>query len=211
MAKRRRRKGAPFNPNPTPQERAAHDRRATELLRNAMVAPALVDDPYPLNPGDKIMTLRSIRNDPLADMKAKNQIDDCDMAAGRHWQLAYENSEIGGVRAIDPSKEAVDGGRMPEMVTDVQRKAMKDIWLARGKLGSEGHILITETLGLGMSLRQIVKLRLGGNFSEAEYKFVRKRFRECLATLAKLFGYANSDYSPSINIRHQALDRGPNI
>src|SRR5215510_2842401 len=131
MAKRRRRKGKPFNPAPTAQERTAHDRRATELLRNAMVAPALVDDPYPVNPGDKIMVLRSTRHDVLADLKSRNLIDDCDLAAGRHWQMAYEMAGIGGVRAIDPGKEAVDGGELPEVLTDVQINGMKELRDAR--------------------------------------------------------------------------------
>lgn len=43
----------------------AHDRRSRDLPRNAEVAAIEVDDPLALEPGDKIVTLRSIRNDPL--------------------------------------------------------------------------------------------------------------------------------------------------
>jgi hypothetical protein len=42
-----------------------HDRRSRDLPRNAEVAAVEVDDPFGLEPGDKIVTLRSIRNDPL--------------------------------------------------------------------------------------------------------------------------------------------------
>jgi hypothetical protein len=51
-------------------------------------------------------------------MKSKGQIDDCDYVAGRHWQAAWENACIGGVPAIDPSREMVDSRRQPEMLTD---------------------------------------------------------------------------------------------
>ena len=37
-----------------------HDRRAKDLLRNAEVAAIEVDDPLALEPGEKIVTLRSI-------------------------------------------------------------------------------------------------------------------------------------------------------
>jgi hypothetical protein len=190
-ARRRRRKGKPFNPVQGDAQKA-HIRKSQDLLRNAQVVPAEVDDPYAIHPGDKIVVLRSIRNDPLADMMAKSQIDQCDYVAGRHWQAAYENAEIGGVRAIDPGKEAVDGGRPAEVMTDVQRRGMQDIRAAREALGFEGNVLITDVLGHGLSLKQIT-IKHAGTFSEAEYKYVRRRFRECLATLAQRFGYANSD------------------
>lgn len=181
-----RRKGKPYNPaNPV------HDRRAQDLLRNAQVSIDEVDDPLALNPGDKIVVLRSTRNDPLADMKSKGQIDQCDYVAGRHWQAAYENSEIGNVRAIDPGKEAVDGGRLPEVLTDRQRKAVVDLKNAAKELGREGNELIHAALGQSLSMKQIAINRRHGVYSEAEHKYVGKRFRECLRTLAVRFGYSN--------------------
>jgi hypothetical protein len=54
------------------------------------------------------------------------------------------------------------------------------------------NILITDVLGRGFSLKQIT-IKQAGTLSEAEYKYVRRRFRECLATLASRFGFANSD------------------
>ena len=57
MARAKRNK--PYNPA------KVHDRRSRDLLRNADVAAVEVDDPLGLDPGDKIVTLRSLRNDPL--------------------------------------------------------------------------------------------------------------------------------------------------
>jgi len=45
---------------------AVHDRRSRDLPLNAEVAPIEVDDPLALEPGERIVALRSIRNDPLA-------------------------------------------------------------------------------------------------------------------------------------------------
>jgi hypothetical protein len=181
---KKRRRGKPNN-----LKTIVHDRTSRDLLRNALVAPVEVDDPY--EEGAKIMVLRSTRHDPLAEMKSKDQIDQCDYVAGRHWQAAWENAEIGGVRAIDPTREAVDGGRFPDMLTDIQRRALQDLKAARGALGREGHQLICDVLGRGLSITQAASSR--GLSSEADRKYTGKRFRECLSTLAIRFGYANRE------------------
>lgn len=179
-AAKRRRKGKPHDPS------VVHDRRAQDLLRNAQVAPVVVDDPYD---GSSIKVFRSTRHDPLADMKAKNQIDQCDYVAGRHWQAAYENAEIGHVKAIDPSKEAVSGGRMPEVLTPCQMRAVQDLRAARTALGPEGEALVMDILGKGWSVKEAALHR--GRTSEHDRRYVGTRFRECLTTLAKRFGYSN--------------------
>lgn len=178
----RRRKGRPNDLKQSP----IHDRKAQDLLRNAQVAADEVDDPY--EAGGKIVVLRSTRHDPLFDLKAKGMIDQCDYVAGRHWQAAWENAEIGGVRGIDPSKEAVDGGRIPEVLTDVQRRAVQDLKAARGALGAEGERLVRDVLAEGLSIGQAALRR--GLASESDRKYLGKRFRECLSTLAVRFGYA---------------------
>lgn len=184
MAKARR-KGKPND-----LRSIVHDRKARDPIRNLQLAVDEVDDPYAINPGDKIVVLRSTRHDPLADMKAKRQIDHCDYVAGRHWQAAYENSELGAVGAIDPSKEAVDGGRLPEVLTQIQMRGMQDIREARAALGAEGHQLIIDILGKGWSISQAATNR--GRFSDDDRRYVGRRFRECLNTLAIRFGYTNA-------------------
>ena len=59
-----------------------HDRRSHDLPRNAEVATIEVDDPMALEPGEKIVTLRSIRNDPLARLHTHRQIDAVSGRAG---------------------------------------------------------------------------------------------------------------------------------
>jgi len=40
-------------------------------------------------------------------------------------------SEIGAVRGIDPTRAKVDGGRVPELLTDAVKRAMADQRKAR--------------------------------------------------------------------------------
>jgi hypothetical protein len=171
-----------------PRPGAVHDRKAADLLINAKVAAVEVEDPFAVNFGDKIVVLRSTRNDPLADMRSRDMIDECDYQAGRHWQNAHENSQIGSIRAIDPSKEAVDGGRPPEMLTDKQRRGASDVNAAREALGPVGNALITDVLADGLSIKAAARKR--GMVSDRDRLFLSRRFRECLGTLAVLFGLA---------------------
>ena len=112
MARARRNK--PHNPA------KVHDRRARDLLRNAEVAAVEVDDPLGLEPGDKIVTLRSIRNDPLGRMHAHRHIDEAQYQGGRAFQNDWEKAER-GPQAVDPSREYVDGAQ--DARTDHRRPA----------------------------------------------------------------------------------------
>jgi hypothetical protein len=78
MPKAKRRK--PHNPA------MAYDRRSRDLLRNAEVATVEVENPLGLEPGEKIIALRSIRNDPLARLYSHRQIDEAQFQAGRAFQ-----------------------------------------------------------------------------------------------------------------------------
>src|SRR6202171_2024984 len=99
-----------------------HDRRSRDLPRNAEVAAVEVDDPLGLEPGEKIVTLRSIRNDPLARLHTHRLIDEAQYQGGRAFQDDWEEAER-GPQAVEPSREYVDGARMREPITEGQRTA----------------------------------------------------------------------------------------
>lgn len=165
---------------------AVHDRRATELVHQEVAAEE-VDDPF--EPGAKITVIRSLRDDPIAAMRAKGHIDECQYMAGRHWQKAYELAEIGGARAIDYTRDKVDGGKIPEpTISDVQARAFKDLTNARNALGDYGSSIIFDVLACHMTIAQVADRRMMK--SEAELKFIGRRFRECLDTMAIIFKLA---------------------
>ncbi len=114
-----------------------HDRRAHDLPRNAEVAAVEVDDPLALEPGEKIVTLRSIRNDPLARLHTHRQIDEAQYQGGRAFQDDWEKAER-GPQAVDPTREYVDGVRAREPITERQRKAVLRLNRAERELGADG-------------------------------------------------------------------------
>ena len=128
-----------------------HDRRARDLPRNAEVASVEVDDPLGLAPGEKIIALRSIRNDPLARLHSHRQIDDSQYRGGRAFQHDWEKAER-GPQAVDPSREYVDGVQTREPITEGQRKAVLRLNRAQRELGADGSALVYDVLVQGMTM-----------------------------------------------------------
>jgi hypothetical protein len=163
-----------------------HDRRATELVHQDVVAEE-VDDPY--EPGATILVMRSLRHDPIAAMWKKGHIDECQYRAGREWQKAYEFAEIGGARAIDYTRDKVDGGQIAQpTVSDKQARAIADLTKSAKALGDYGSSIVYDVLACHMTIAQTANRRM--MTSEAELKFIGRRFRECLDTIAIVFGLA---------------------
>jgi hypothetical protein len=168
------------------QNAKIHDRKATDLVHQ-QVGPVIVEDPY--EAGGKIVAFRSLRDDTLAYMHQHKQIDDAQFRAGRDWQRDLELSEVGGAKAIDPTKEAVDGGGLPYSgITDGQSKALASLSRAARALGMEGEAIIRDVLGSHLSLAAAAVKR--GLTSERERAYLGSRFREALETLAETYGYA---------------------
>lgn len=182
MAKVARRRGTPYNP-----AAPVHDRRATDLLRNAQVGAMEVDDPMGLELGDRIVTLRNLRDDPLARLHDRRQIDEVQYQGGRAFQEDFETAER-GPQAIDPSKEYVDGGRMPEPITERQRKAVLRLNRANRELGLDGSALALAVLVHRQTFAQLMRDR--DLVGERWERYFGMRFRECLDRLARLYGFA---------------------
>jgi hypothetical protein len=179
MARAKRR--TPYDPN------KAHDRRAAESNRGVQhhLTPKEVDDPYEV--GGKIIVMRSTRDDPLADLHARHMIDEAQYQGGRAFQATFELAER-GARAIDFTREAVDGGLMPEPLTEAQRRATKQLVFVYRTLGKNGSDLVHDVLVHNMTRAQVASKRnLAGKRWE---EFYGMRFRECLDCLALAYGFA---------------------
>ena len=167
----------------------AHDRRAQDLPLNAEVAAVEIDNPLALEAGEKIVALRSIRNDPLGRLHSHRHIDDAQYRGGRAFQDDWEKAER-GPRAVDPTREYVDGGQAREPITERQRRAVLRLNRVERELGADGIVLVHEVLVLGLTMEQIC-LRRGLRGQRWKDYFAR-RFQECLDRLALIYGFANA-------------------
>jgi hypothetical protein len=164
-----------------------HDRRSRDLPRNAEVAAVEIDDPLGLEPGDKIVTLRSIRNDPLGRLHSRRQIDEAQYRGGRAFQDDWEKAER-GPQAVDPGREYVDGGQIREPITERQRKAVLRLNRVERELGADGSALVHEVLISGMTMDQVGQRR--GLRSQRWSDYFARRLQECLDRLALIYGFA---------------------
>src|SRR6185369_9435523 len=106
-------------------------------------------------------------NDPLAGLHARQFIDDAQFWGGRSFQRDFELAER-GPKAIDPSKEAVDGGLMPEPITESQQRAAHKLAEVYGALGPDLSALLHDVLIGGMTRAELAAKRgfAGRNWEE---------------------------------------------
>lgn len=170
-------------------EVAVHDRKATDLLRNAQVVAVEVDNPYALEPGEKIVAFRSLRDDPLERLHSRGQIDDAQRDAGKAYRKDLELAEIGGARAIDPTKEAVDGGRLPEMYSAARSKATGRLKAAGAVMGLFAESIVRAVLEDNLFPGQVAAQR--GFTSDLERRHYAWIVRKALEQLAVFYGTSN--------------------
>jgi len=172
----------PYNP-----AAPIHDRRAREFNRGiaSHLSAIEVDDPVEI--GAKLMVLRNTRNDPLAGMHSRKFINEAQYQAGRAFQNDFETAER-GPQAIDPGKEWVDGGRLPEPITERQQQATLKLAEVHNALGLDGSAIVSDVLIHGIGISQLVSRR--GYQGEHWRKYFGRRFNECLNTLAVVYGFA---------------------
>lgn len=171
---------------PNLERSAVHDRKASDLVRGAMVHPVEVDDP--LEQGGKIAVMRSYRDDPLEKLFKLKQIDGQQLEAGREWQKDYEAAQgPSAVRAMQYKDPVDGGGQIPEPITDRQQEAIKRLAACDRELGQLGSQIIRLYLGYRFAASGISSHM--GDTSKSGVDYFGRRIRECLETLTVFYGF----------------------
>ena len=149
---------------------------------------AVRDMPDPYRPGLRPVVM-ALRDDPLGRLSKRRQIDEAQLAAGRRYQEDFEAAEIAGARAIDTTKECVDGGRFIDPLDDRTIAAAKRLARYARQLGLEGEALVRDVLTKRMTLQQCAAARgMDAKADGREVLYLGRRLRECLETLAWSLG-----------------------
>jgi hypothetical protein len=152
----------------------------------ADAGPVEVQDP--LNSEHKITLFRKLRDDPLGRLQDRKQIDEAQYLAGRRWQRAYEAAEIAGARAIDPTREVVDGGQIStSSISDDQARAFADLAKASKALGMIAESVVRDVLAHGMTTERVATAR--GYHDQRSQRYYARVLRDGLETLATVFGF----------------------
>lgn len=139
--------------------------------------------PEKLKPSVKIVNLR---DDPIGQMAKRKQIEPLHLEAARRYQAIHDTAQIGGARGIDPTNMKVDGGRIGEPVSDVQRASIKRMHQIDVRLGDVGAMLVRRVLGDRMTIAQVAAIM--GVQGARGALHVGWRVRECLDTLIDVMG-----------------------
>ena len=94
---------------------------------------------------------------------------------------AYEAMGGVGARAIDYERERVDGGQIAQTIVDRHLEAAAKLEEAERALGPEGYRLTLLFAGQGQSPKDLSP-------DDMRQRYYRERFKECLNTLAVLWG-----------------------
>lgn len=187
------------------QERIpAVDRKVDKgaLPFNAKTSTRTVADPFSTT-GGMIEVTSSLRDDPLLRMYARQQIREHQFAVGQYVQHLFELAAIGGIQAMDPSKEPVDGrGAFVEPITQQHVKAVDKLTQAREQLGVRGYAMVRAVLADRLFIEQIALSN--GITSQRAREQLGARFRECLDDLAGLYGYVGAGPEPKNKKDHHA-------
>jgi hypothetical protein len=168
------------------QQQKVHDRRAKDTIAAGLYHPIEVDDPY--SRGEKIVVLRQMRHDTLAYLHAHHRIDDAQYEAGRAYQRDYEAAER-GARAIDPTKEAVDGGLGVDPLPVKQIAARNKLVEIERVLGRRVVRIVQAILVKGATLESVAE-----NQSRSAVEFTGRMFRAGLEELAVEYGLSDRGY-----------------
>lgn len=112
---------------------------------------------------------------------ARKHIDDAEKRAADRVRAAYERMGGAGARAIDYSREQVDGGQIAQTITDAHLLAAADLRHIHTVLGPEGYHLVVSFSGEGKWPKEFSR--------ENDMPRPGQLFRQCLAALAESWGW----------------------
>jgi hypothetical protein len=163
-----------------------HDRRSRDTIAAGRYNPIEVDDPYA--PGEKIVVLRQMRHDTLAYLHAHHRIDDAQYEAGRAYQRDWEAAER-GARAVDPTREKVDGGLGIDPLPVKQLSARNKLVAIERVLGRRLVRIVQAILVHGATLESVAASQ-----DRSAIELTGKMFRAGLEELAVEYGFSQKGY-----------------
>ncbi|MER9222995.1 hypothetical protein NKI48_29700 [Mesorhizobium sp. M0644] len=130
-----------------------------------------------------IPAIVNVRESAVTTLAARGQLDAAQVAAADRFRALWEALAGRGLSSIDPARVVVDGGKMPDGMSQRQFNAGRELRKCRVLLGARGYQLVALVCGQGMALREIAT-------SKRERLTAADMLRWCLDDLAVLWGLA---------------------
>jgi hypothetical protein len=107
----------------------------------------------------KVGAMVNVRESAVASLEARGQLDECQVKTADVFRSHWEAMGGVGTRAIDYTKEPVDGGRNVESYPERRAAAGKELKRCRDLLGARNYDLVCKVCGQGMSFRDLASSR----------------------------------------------------
>lgn len=162
-------------------------RQPKQKLPNGFVMEE-VDNPFYYGAGNqqkRIKVVYNPRESPIAWMYAHRKrtgVTEGHLLAANHFRKLYETAQGFGVGSMDYTKEPVDGGGFPDILTDRQARAAKKLAEANHKLGMAGYQLVEQVCGQCAFIHQLSQKR-------RTQDRMSRHLKESLESLAIFWGY----------------------
>lgn len=101
--------------------------------------------------------------------------------AGEKFRRLYETAGGSGVKAMDYTKEPVDGGNVSDGLTDLKIRSAKELARAHDVLGQQGYRLVESVSGHGSWIKDITN-------SKWESEVTMRNYKRCMEALAVFWG-----------------------
>lgn len=149
-----------------------------------VISAANVEDPF--EPTKKVEVARNIAA-PIDTMTARREITHVQRSACDWFRRLYDNASIGGARAIDYSREYVDGGRVAQPLSEAVLQAGRDLktLMAWQGVGPNGYILLVRIIGEERGVVEIAKTWPGTGDQKRREGYVKGRFLEAVDAIVR--------------------------
>lgn len=150
----------------------------------ADVANPFFNAAHPASSGNprRIKAAYNLLESPIVYMIAKGQVTQAQGEAGLHFRRIFEAAGGVGAKALDYSREPVDGGAPIDPVNARQWRAAQKLREAHALLGGPAYDIVREVCGQGVFIRQL-------HATKHAQTMAGKRLQTALSVLAYHWGY----------------------
>ena len=133
----------------------------------------------------RIKAAFNMRESPVIWMRARGYVTEPQAMAATEFRRLYERSGGAGGKAIDFTREPVDGGTASDSITDARIDALKELSRVKDRLGIAGFDIVQKVCGECVFIKDLAPTKW--------YQLkLADQLKDCLDVLAVDWGYQTS-------------------
>jgi hypothetical protein len=158
----------------------------------------VIDDP--MEPGRRYEAAANVRESSIDHMASRGRIDASQKLAGDRFRKLWEMAAVGQNKAMDTSKEPVDGGGIGDPISDDLIRASQELSRVMSELGPVGSKMMIALVGEGQRIEDVAVnwSQTGGSLSGRRAEgYVSGRMIEALDDLVRFWKLESAPIAPN--------------